>query len=122
MAQRPQFGSVEINRELVPRLIGLQVGVCCCADAGRPKPIDCQPLAHPDHAAPLLPLPCQGVNLSAIEEKTAGRLIVADTGEVSVYAPTQRAYAHAVAAAQEVEGLSYKAGQVFSVKVGGHAV
>ncbi len=27
---RPQHGSIEINKELLPRLIGVQVGAACC--------------------------------------------------------------------------------------------
>jgi hypothetical protein len=77
------------------------------------------PILTPDVSlslACLLPF-MQGLNLKAIEGRTEARLIVSDTGEVSIYAPTQLAYEHAVAAVQEVEGLSYKAGQVFNVKV-----
>ncbi|GBF93759.1 polyribonucleotide nucleotidyltransferase mitochondrial [Raphidocelis subcapitata] len=81
-ALSPQHGSVEIDRELVPRLIGLQ-----------------------------------GVNLLDIEAKTGARLIVADSGDVFIYAPTRRQYDHAVGAVLEVEGRSIREGDTYRVRV-----
>lgn len=79
---RPQHGSVEIMRELVPRLIGPQ-----------------------------------GSTLCELEEQTGAVLIVADTGAVSIYAPTAQRYAHALAGVQEVEGRGAQPGEVYRVRV-----
>lgn len=59
----------------------------------------------------------QGCNLLEIESQTGGRLMVSDTGEVDVYAPTRQQYDHVVLAIQEVEGKSIQAGEVYRVKV-----
>jgi len=53
----------------------------------------------------------QGCNLTAIEEVTGGRLVVGDTGEVALYAPTAAAYDHALEAVAEVEGRSFRKGE-----------
>jgi predicted RNA-binding protein with RPS1 domain len=59
----------------------------------------------------------QGSTLLDIEEACSASLIVDDTGAVTIYAPTQLQYQHAVAAVQEVEGRGLQAGQVYRVKV-----
>eukprot|EP00879_Flechtneria_rotunda_P008695 GHRR01009108.1.p1 GENE.GHRR01009108.1~~GHRR01009108.1.p1 ORF type:complete len:463 (+),score=236.49 GHRR01009108.1:91-1389(+) len=78
----PQSGSVEVLKELVPRLIGPQ-----------------------------------GTTLMEIENTCGASLIVDDTGAVTIYAPTEMQYRHAVAAVQEVEGKGVRAGEVYRVKV-----
>lgn len=59
-----------------------------------------------------------GSRLEEIEEATGGRIIVNDTGEVEVYAPTARQYSAAISAVKEVEGANVKEGQVYNVQVG----
>jgi predicted RNA-binding protein with RPS1 domain len=59
----------------------------------------------------------QGSTLLDIEETCAASLIVDDTGAVTIYAPTQLQYQHAVAAVQEVEGRGLQAGHVYRVRV-----
>jgi hypothetical protein len=57
------------------------------------------------------------VNLLDIEAKTGARLIVTDSGDVFIYAPTQRQYDHAVGAVLEVEGRSIREGDTYRVRV-----
>jgi hypothetical protein len=128
-ALRPGFGSVEIDRELVPRLIGLQVGAGDSLGLGRGRALSACTNLLPTFAVyqashglfkPTPPKKTwQGINLLDIEAKTGGRLIVADSGEVFVYAPTRRRYDHAVEAVVEVEGRSIREGDTYRVKVGG---
>jgi predicted RNA-binding protein with RPS1 domain len=59
----------------------------------------------------------QGSTLLDIEDTCSASLIVDDTGAVTIYAPTQLQYQHAVAAVQEVEGRGLQAGRIYRVKV-----
>ncbi|WIA17409.1 hypothetical protein OEZ85_014265 [Tetradesmus obliquus] len=59
----------------------------------------------------------QGSTLLDIEEACSASLIVDDTGAVTIYAPTQLQYEHAVAAVEEVEGRGLQAGHIYRVKV-----
>jgi hypothetical protein len=59
----------------------------------------------------------QGRNLLHIEAVTGSRVMVADNGEVEIYAPTRRQYEHAVECIAVVEGLTIQEGEVYKVKV-----
>lgn len=59
----------------------------------------------------------QGQTLLQIEETCGATLIVEDTGAITIYAPTQHQYQHALAAIQEVEGRGVQAGEVYKVRV-----
>lgn len=52
-----------------------------------------------------------------IEETCGATLLVDDSGDITVYAPTQEQYLHALAAVQEVEGRGVQAGDIYNVKV-----
>jgi polyribonucleotide nucleotidyltransferase len=58
-----------------------------------------------------------GCNLESIEAATGGRLAVAETGEIAIYAPTASQWDHAATACLEVEGGSVVEGGVYRVKV-----
>ena len=59
----------------------------------------------------------QGSTLLQIEETCGVTLLVDDSGDITVYAPTQQQYLHALAAIQEVEGRGVQAGDIYNVKV-----
>jgi hypothetical protein len=76
-----------------------------------------QPQPPPPPPTPPTPPTPKGANLLDIEAKTGAKLIVADSGEVFIYAPTRRQYDHAAEAVMEVEGRSISEGTTYRVKV-----
>ncbi|WIA37613.1 hypothetical protein OEZ86_014515 [Tetradesmus obliquus] len=114
--QAPQAGGLQIMKELVPRLIGPQAPQAGGLQIMK-ELVSC--LIGPQIMKQLVPrlVGPQGSTLLDIEEACSASLIVDDTGAVTIYAPTQLQYEHAVAAVEEVEGRGLQAGHIYRVQV-----